>query len=61
VHTGEGRGGDWNREWREFIEDHPPENTPEHKERVKQKLDEMVVKYGIDKKAILLPPVFKRR
>lgn len=25
VHTGEGRGGDWNCEWAKFIEDHPAE------------------------------------
>jgi|GEM_PF-1621325 len=61
VHTGEGRGGDWNREWRQFIHKYPAKNTREHQDRVKKKLDEMAVKYGIDKKAILLPPSLKPR
>ncbi len=47
VHTGKGRGGDWNSEWNEFIEDNPPENSKAHQDRVKQKLEQMKKKYGI--------------
>ena len=43
-HTGEGRGGDWNREWEDFIKQYPAKNTPEHQKRVKDKLKQMVGK-----------------
>jgi hypothetical protein len=60
VHTGKGRGGDWNREWEDFIEQHPPENSKERQSQISDKLKEMIEKYGIDKKAILLPEKAKR-
>jgi hypothetical protein len=43
-HTGQGRGGDWNREWDEFIEKYPAKNTPEHQKRVTDKLEQMIKK-----------------
>jgi hypothetical protein len=43
-HTGEGRGGDWNREWEDFIKQYPAMNTPEHQERVRDKLKQMIRK-----------------
>jgi Predicted lipoprotein of unknown function (DUF2380) len=61
LHTGKGKGGDWNREWKEFIDKHPPENTLEHQERIRNKLNEMVKKYGIDKKSVLSPTGPKQR
>jgi hypothetical protein len=53
VHTGERRGGKWNREWDEFRHKHPAKKTKKHKERIKKKLNEMMEKYGIDKEALL--------
>ena len=44
LHTGKGRGGDWNKEWRQFIREYPAQNTPEHQERVMNKFEEMVKK-----------------
>jgi len=61
VHTGEGRGGDWNTEWGRYVEDNPLTYTPKDAKRVKKKFNEMVLKYGIDKRAVLLPKTFKRR
>lgn len=43
-HAGEGRGGDWNREWEDFIEQYPAKNTPEHQKRVRDKLKQMIRK-----------------
>jgi hypothetical protein len=60
-HTGKGKGGDWNREWEEFIEDHPAENTEKRQTQIRNKLDEMVKKYGIDKRMLLSPTKPKRR
>ena len=48
LHTGKGRGGDWNTEWDEFIKKHPVETTPDVKERIEEKLEEMKKKYGIE-------------
>ncbi len=61
VHTGEGRGGDWNTEWEKFIKENPLTYTPLDEKRVKKQLNEMIRKYGIDKKAILSPTRPKRR
>lgn len=62
LHTGEGRGGNWHREWEEFIEDHPAAvNTKERQKQISAKLEEMIRKYGIDKKAVLSPTGPKRR
>jgi hypothetical protein len=61
VHTGEGRGGRWNEEWRQFIEENPLAYTPKDRERVEKKFNEMVLKHEIDKKAVLLPKTFKLR
>jgi hypothetical protein len=47
LHTGEGRGGDWNTEWRQFIKENPLTYTPEDKKRVEKKLKEMKKKYGL--------------
>jgi hypothetical protein len=48
VHTGKGRGGDWNREWKEFIEEWPnPDNSKKHQDRIKEKLEDMKKRYGI--------------
>ncbi|MFZ5868246.1 MAG: DUF2380 domain-containing protein [Thermodesulfobacteriota bacterium] len=47
LHTGEGRGGDWNTEWRQFIEENPLTYTPKDKKRVEKKLKEMKKKYGL--------------
>jgi hypothetical protein len=60
LHTGKGRGGDWIREWDEFIEDHPARNTEKRQTQIRIKLDEMVKKYGIDKKILLSPSKPKR-
>ena len=43
VHTGEGRGGDWNTEWDKYIEDHPEANRAD----IEKHLDKMKDKYGI--------------
>ncbi len=61
LHTGKGRGGDWIREWDEFIDKYPADDSPEHQERIKNRLDEMVKQYGIDKKILLSPTKPKRR
>lgn len=55
LHTGKGLGGDWNREWKEFIDDNPLTYTAKDGKRVEKKLGEMVKKYGIDKKILLSP------
>jgi len=55
LHTGQGRGGKWNTEWREFINDNPPENSRKQQDKIKNKLEKMKKKYGINEKA-LLPP-----
>ena len=56
VHTGEGRGGDWNREWDEFIDQWPiPDDSDEHQERILEQLKDMKKRYRIDEKAILSP------
>jgi Predicted lipoprotein of unknown function (DUF2380) len=60
LHTGKGRRGDWNEEWRQFIKQYSAKNTPEHRERVRNKFNEMINKYGIDEKAILSPTIPKR-
>jgi hypothetical protein len=61
LHTGKGRGGDWIREWDEFIEDHPAQNTEKRQTQIRIKLDEMVKQYGIDKKILLSPTKPKRQ
>lgn len=60
LHTGEGPGGDWNTEWKKFIEKHPAENTPKRQRQIRDKLQEMERDRGIDKE-ILLPPKRRRR
>ena len=60
LHTGEGRGGNWNREWREFIDQYPAENTREQQDRIEEKLEEMIQRYGIDKRTVLSPGRPKR-
>jgi hypothetical protein len=56
LHTGKGRGGDWNTEWKEFIRQWPdPDNSPEHQERIENKLKDMKKRYRIDEKTILSP------
>ncbi len=51
VHTGTGRGGDWNAEWRKFIKDNPipdPMTESEKKalrDKVEQKRQEMRERY----------------
>lgn len=61
LHTGKGRGGDWNTEWEQFIAKNPLTYTPKDAERVEKKLEEMKKTYGIDKKAVLLPARPRRR
>jgi hypothetical protein len=56
LHTGKGRGGDWNREWDEFVKEWPkPDDSREHKGRIRNKLEDMKKRYRIDEKAILSP------
>jgi hypothetical protein len=56
VHTGKGRGGDWNREWDEFIKQWPiSDDSKKHKDRIRNKLEDMKKRYRIDEKAILSP------
>jgi hypothetical protein len=56
LHTGKGRGGDWNAEWDKFIKDWPDsDNSPKHQERIHDKLEEMKKRYRIDEKTILSP------
>jgi len=59
-HTGEGRGGDWNREWKEFIEHHPRENSKKRQTQIENKLREMLRKRGVDPETVL-PPAKPRR
>jgi hypothetical protein len=62
LHTGEGKGGNWNSEWEEFIKANPvPEDTEKRKREIKDKLNEMIVKYGIDKNKILSSAKPKRK
>jgi hypothetical protein len=61
VHTGKGRGGNWNSDWREFIKYHPREDSDERRKEIGDKLDEMVRKYDIDRKAALGPSKRKGR
>lgn len=61
LHTGKGRGGAWNTEWKKWTDKNPPENTEEHRKRIWKKLDEMEKEYGVDKKGFLLRPRQKRR
>jgi hypothetical protein len=61
LHTGKGRGGDWNTEWEQFIKENPLTYTPKDAVRVKRKLEEMKQEYAIDEKNLLSPPRPKRR
>jgi hypothetical protein len=61
LHTGKGRGGDWNREWEKFADQYPAKNTKKHQDRIERKLQEMEKKYGVDNKGYLLPPRHKRK
>ncbi|MEW6533781.1 MAG: DUF2380 domain-containing protein [Thermodesulfobacteriota bacterium] len=56
LHTGEGKGGRWNEEWRQFMRQYPAKNTEKQRERIRKKLDEMERKYGVTDKGYLLPP-----
>ncbi len=51
VHTGEGRGGDWNSEWREFIRENKMPASPKDKaalqKKVLDKLEEMKERYVV--------------
>jgi hypothetical protein len=56
LHTGKGRGGDWNSEWKEFIDQWPdPDNSKKHQGRIREKLKDMKKRYRIDEKKILSP------
>jgi hypothetical protein len=56
LHTGKGRGGDWNREWKEFIDQWPdPDNSKAHQQRIKDKLEDMKKRYRLNEKNILSP------
>ncbi len=43
LHTGEGRGGDWNTEWQEYIDKNPKPDAG----KIVKKLNRMKKKYGI--------------
>jgi hypothetical protein len=60
-HTGEGRGGEWNREWRQFIKYHPPENSEERQDQIVDQLEKMLRKRGVDPERVLPPRKRKRR
>lgn len=60
VHTGKGRGGDWNTELRRFMNTYPASDSEEHRDRIKNKLREMTKEYGLDKKGILPPAISDR-
>jgi hypothetical protein len=47
VHTGEGQGGDWNSEWEKFMNEHPPQKTKKHRDRIEKKLQEMKKKFKV--------------
>jgi len=55
LHTGKGRGGYWNREWEEFIADHPPKNSKDRQQQIRDKHNEMVKTFGLEGKYILSP------
>jgi len=61
VHTGEGRGGDWNREWREFIRDHPRENSDKRRDQIRKKFNEMVKTFELEGKYSLSPKRPRRK
>lgn len=61
LHTGKGRGGRWNEEWRQFKEKYPAQNTDEQRERILKHLDELEKKYGSADKGHLSPPRRKRK
>jgi len=56
LHMGKGRGGDWNREWREFAHEYPAENTDEQRQRIREKLEDMEERYGVADKGFKWPP-----
>jgi len=61
VHTGKGRGGDWNTEWEIWFEDHPPENTEEFQQQVIEQYNKMVKKFDLEGKFILSPKRPRRK
>jgi len=61
LHAGEGRGGDYNRDWEKFVRQYPAEDSEVHRARVLEHLDDLEKKYGVDKKGYLLPPRPKKR
>jgi len=56
LHKGKGRGGDWNREWKGFSRQWPAEKSEKHQQRIRDKLQEMEVRYGIVDKGFKWPP-----
>jgi len=52
-HTGKGRGGDWLTEWEEFMKIHPRENSEERQTQIRDKLEEMLRKRGVDPETVL--------
>ncbi len=61
VHTGKGRGGDWNTEWEKFIDRHPAEDSEERRDEIRDKFNEMVKTFGLEGKHILSPKKNRRK
>jgi len=61
VHTGEGRGGDWNTEWDKFWEQYPPENSERRRKQIRAKFNEMVKTFDLEGKYILSPRKPRRK
>jgi len=48
LHTGKGRGGDWNTRWKKFFSDNKPTNTPEFQRKVRKEYEKMKKESGLE-------------
>ena len=56
LHSGEGRGGDWCREWEKFADTWPPKKSRKHHDRIRAQLKDMERRYGVTNKGFIWPP-----
>lgn len=47
LHTGKGRGGDWNTRWKKFFRENDPENTPEFRSKIIEEYEKMKEETGL--------------
>jgi len=48
LHTGKGRGGDWNTRWKKFFSENEPTNTPEFHRKVREEYEKMKKESGLE-------------